>query len=90
MSAAAPVGIAWLAFTPAYSSPRRSTRLAVLGAHAFRSGASRSLCGYVERERAGGDAAVTARRCEWCKRVVAGRAADRSAAPAAPEQRGAL
>lgn len=69
--------IAWLAFTPAYDHPR-GDQPARLGAHAFHSEAPRSLCGYVPRERAGGPAADTARRCEWCLRVEAGVSADRS------------
>ena len=67
----------WLAFTPAYTMPR-GDQTARLGAHAFRADAPRSLCGYVELRRAGGPADDSARRCEWCKRVVAGVSADRS------------
>lgn len=69
--------VTWLAFTPAYVNPRgaQSERL---GAHAFREGAPRSLCGYVERERAGAAADDKARRCTWCERVLVGKSADRS------------
>lgn len=78
LAGGAPADVVWLAFTPAYNVLRggQSQRL---GAHAFRDGASRSLCGYVERERAGAAADDKARRCEWCSRVLAGKSADRSA-----------
>lgn len=67
----------WLSFTPAYTMPRLA-QTERLGAHAFQDGAPRSICGYVERERAGGPADDAARRCVWCKRVIVGTSADRS------------
>jgi len=71
------IAATWLAFTPAYGAARGS-QPARLGAHAFRDEAPRSLCGYVERARAGGPAAKDARPCRWCERVADGRSADRS------------
>lgn len=68
--------IAWLAFSPAYSTPR-GAQTARLGAHGFRESAPRSLCGYVERHRAGEPAAQSARRCVWCERVERGESPDR-------------
>jgi len=67
--------IHWLAFTPAYTSPR-GNQTQRLGAHAFRANAPKSLCGYVRRERAGADAASEARHCTWCIRVELGLSAD--------------
>lgn len=67
----------WLSFTPAYTIPRGAQRKR-LGAHAFRDDAPRSLCGYVARERAGGTADASARRCVWCERVARGESADLS------------
>lgn len=78
--------IRWLAFTPAYSSARGS-QVKRLGAHAFRDDAPRSLCGYVERERAGGPADEKARRCEWCTRVEIGRSQDQSEWQSSPPLR---
>lgn len=69
--------IAWLAFMPRYSAARGSQR-AKLGAHGFRTDAPRSLCGYVERHRAGEPAGDSARRCVWCERVERGESPDRS------------
>lgn len=66
----------WLACRPAYGNPRRA-QTQVLGAHAFRDGAPKSLCGYVERSRAGGPADDAARPCVWCRRVIAGVSQDR-------------
>lgn len=66
----------WLSFTPAYTN-RRGSQQQRLGAHAFNAGA-RSLCGYAQREKAGGPADDTARRCVWCERVVSGMCPDRS------------
>ena len=63
--------IAWLSFMPAYGG-HRNGQSRQLGAHAFRTAAPRSLCGYVERERAGSPANDTARRCVWCQRVIGG------------------
>jgi hypothetical protein len=67
----------WLAFAPAYANPR-GAQTQVLGAHAFRADAPRSLCGYVERAKAGGPADHAARPCVWCKSVIAGISQDRS------------
>lgn len=67
----------WLAFTPAHIAPRGQQRDR-LGAHAFHDDAPRSLCGYVERAKAGGPADDAARPCVWCKRVIAGVSQDRS------------
>lgn len=68
---------AWLAFGPAYTAAR-GNQPARLGAHAFREGAPRSLCGYVERTRVRAEANAQDRRCRWCERVVAGRSRDLS------------
>lgn len=72
--------IAWLAFTPAYTSKRGAQEIR-LGSHAFRADAPRSLCGYITRGRAGEPAAAADRRCVWCRRVIAGVSADRSGGP---------
>ncbi len=81
--------IAWLAFTPSYTAPRRGG-MKRLGAHAFRPERPRSLCGYVSRAKAGGPADESARRCTWCRRVEDGLSVDHSADGRGwPEQEGA-
>lgn len=65
----------WLAFKPAYDSPRGGMS-AVLGTHAFREGAAKSICGYAPRAKAGDRAGADARRCVWCERVIAGTSAE--------------
>lgn len=72
--------IAWLAFTPRHAAGgyNRTGQRARLGANAFRDDAPRSLCGYVERARAGSAADASARRCVWCERVERGESADLS------------
>lgn len=72
----------WLSFKPAYNNPR-GNQPAPLGAHAFREDGPRSLCGSIGRERVTSEAHISARRCVWCERVIAGRSADRSGAPRA-------
>jgi hypothetical protein len=67
----------WRKFTPAYSRGR-GTHTEPLGAHAFRADAPKSLCGYVKKERAGGSAEDSDRRCDWCKRVERGASKDLS------------
>lgn len=69
----------WRAFTPQYTRPR-GAQTARLGAHAFYEEAPRSLCGYVPRDRAGGPATTTARRCVLCARLITRNSMDRSAA----------
>jgi hypothetical protein len=69
--------VSWLAFTPAYHSPRGAQR-ARLGAHAFRDNALRSICGYVERARAGVAATAQDRHCRWCECAADGRSKDLS------------
>lgn len=70
-------GHIWLAFTPAYTN-QRGAQTQRLGAHAFRADRPRSLCGYVERVKAGSLAGTDARRCVWCERVIDGKSMDRS------------
>lgn len=70
----------WFAFSPAYGAAR-GAQLIRLGAHAFRDGGSRSLCGYVERARVSELAGDQARRCQWCNRVVIGKSKDMSESP---------
>jgi sigma-70-like protein len=76
LALSAQAGIEWLSFSPVYPKPSVSNSN-FTGAHAFRPEAARSLCGYLLRERAGEPADDVARRCTWCKRVVAGIAAGR-------------
>ena len=65
----------WLAFKPG----RRGAANDRLGAHKFNSG-PRSICGYAKREKAGGPADPTARKCVWCVRVESGMCPDQSGA----------
>jgi hypothetical protein len=67
----------WLSWSPAYTSPHRSSTVPALGAHAFMpedgdGNGSISLCGYAPRAKAGRHAPRDARRCIWCERVIRG------------------
>lgn len=74
----------WFKFTPKNSSQRGLGR--ATGAHAFRAGAPRSLCGYVAGRSAGDVAGPDDRRCRSCERVAAGRARDYSSGSAVAQE----
>lgn len=66
----------WLAFTPSHGGVRGAQRQQ-LGAHAFMpedgdGNGNQSLCGYAQRSKAGPRAGGDARKCVWCRRVIAG------------------
>ena len=68
--------VEWLGVEPKYNAPRGRQR-ARLGAHAFELEASTSLCGYAPRDKTTGKAALDARPCTMCERIIGGRALPR-------------
>lgn len=67
----------WRKYTPAYTMPR-GRHSKPLGAHAFRPGKPKSICGYAPAARAGGPAEDSDRRCDWCQWVIVGKSKDLS------------